>query len=65
MCVFVLYMCVIPTNMFRQSTVIHFSYFAVKLVSDEPDIEGETAKRLLIENVMKLNPSGLSEYGFK
>jgi len=35
------------------------------LVSDEPDIEGETAKKLLIDNVMKLNPSGLSEYGFK
>ena len=37
----------------------------LQLVSDEPDIEGETAKRLLIENVMKLNPSVLSEYGFK
>ena len=34
-------------------------------MSDEPDIEGETAKKLLIENVMKLNPSVLSEYGFK
>ena len=34
-------------------------------MSDEPDIEGETAKKLLIENVMKLNPSVLTEYGFK
>ena len=50
------------------TSITHFvckTDILLQLVSDEPDIEGETAKRLLIENVMKLNPSVLSEYGFK
>ena len=64
MCVCVVYVCYTYEHVSSKHSY-HFSYFAVKLVSDEPDIEGETAKKLLIENVMKLNPSGLSEYGFK
>ncbi|XP_065887407.1 ubiquitin carboxyl-terminal hydrolase 9X-like isoform X3 [Dysidea avara] len=41
-----------------------FKWFA-RLVNDEPCVKGEIAKKVLTENVMKLNPSALSVYGFK
>ncbi|XP_064393950.1 probable ubiquitin carboxyl-terminal hydrolase FAF-X [Halichondria panicea] len=41
-----------------------FRWFA-KLVSDEPDIEPETAKRIFTENVHKIPPQHLTENGFR
>ena len=36
-----------------------------QLVSDEPDIEPETAKKLFTENVHRLPPQHLTENGFR
>lgn len=41
-----------------------FKWFA-KLVSDEPDIEPETAKKIFTENVHKIPPQHLTENGFR
>ena len=37
----------------------------MQLVSDEPDIEPETAKRIFTENVHRLPPQHLTENGFR
>ena len=37
----------------------------LQLVSDEPDIEPETAKRIFTENVHKIPPQHLTENGFR
>lgn len=36
-----------------------------QLVSDEPDIEPETAKRIFIDNVHKIAPQHLTENAFR
>ena len=36
-----------------------------KLVSDEPDIEPETARKIFIENVHKIPPHLLTDSGFR
>lgn len=37
----------------------------LQLVSDEPDIEPETAKKIFTENVHKIPPQHLTENGFR
>ncbi len=37
----------------------------LQLVSDEPDIEPETAKKIFVENVHKIPPQLLTENGFR
>ena len=37
----------------------------MQLVSDEPDIEPETAKKIFIDNVHEIPPHKLTESGFR
>ena len=40
-------------------------YLLLQLVSDEPDIEPDTVKKIFTENVHRMPPQHLTENGFR
>ena len=51
------------TAIYTAPTLVN--HILLQLVSDEPDIEPETAKRIFTENVHRLPPQHLTENGFR
>ena len=43
---------------------VHIPY-PLQLVNDEPDLEADSVKHIFVENVMKLNPTTLTDNGFR